>query len=53
MSERNGATTGAAGRADESAARAAKLRRNAWLLAALALFFYVGFMIWTLIRADL
>jgi hypothetical protein len=37
----------------EDAARAAKVRRNAWLLAGLALFFYVGFMVWTLIKADL
>ena len=39
-------------RAQDSAdARAAKVRRNAWLLAGLAVFFYVGYMAWMFIRA--
>jgi hypothetical protein len=38
--------------ADEADARAAKVRRNAWLLAGLALFFYVGYMAWIVIRAG-
>jgi len=36
--------------AGEDAARAAKVRRNAWLLAGLALFFYFGYMAWMLVR---
>ena len=35
----------------EGAARAAKARRNAWLLGAVAVFFYVGYMAWMFIRA--
>jgi hypothetical protein len=38
--------------ADEDAARAAKARRNAWLLAGLALFFYVGYIAWMFVRAN-
>ena len=34
------------------AARAAKVRRNAWLLAGLAVFFYVGYMAWMVLRAN-
>ena len=33
-------------------ARAAKARRSAWLLAGLALFFYVGYVAWMFIRAN-
>ena len=33
-------------------ARAAKARRNAWLLAGLALFVYVGYVAWMFIRAN-
>jgi hypothetical protein len=33
-------------------ARAAKARRNAWLLAGLALFFYVGYVAWMFVRAN-
>ena len=48
---------GAAERGDGRAAiaddaRAAKARRNAWLLAGLALFFYVGYVAWMFIRAN-
>ena len=34
------------------AARAAKMRRNAWLLGGLALFFYVGYIGWMFMRAN-
>ena len=34
------------------AGRAAKVRRNAWLLAGLAVFFYVGYIVWMFIRAN-
>jgi hypothetical protein len=43
---------GAAQRGDGGDARAAKARRNAWLLAGLALFFYVGYVAWMFIRAN-
>jgi hypothetical protein len=36
----------------EDGARAAKVRRNAWLLAGLALVFYVGYMAWMLLRSS-
>jgi hypothetical protein len=36
----------------DDAARAAKVRRNAWLLGGLALFFYVGYIAWMFIRAN-
>jgi hypothetical protein len=53
MSERARQTAGAAQRGDGAdAARAAKVRRNAWLLAGLAVFFYVGYMAWMAIRAS-
>ena len=35
------------------AARAAKVRRNAWFLALLAAAFYVGFIAWNVLRAPL
>jgi hypothetical protein len=34
-------------------ARAAKVRRNAWLLAALAAFFYLGYIAWMIFKAQL
>jgi hypothetical protein len=40
----------AAGKPD--AARAAKVRRNAWLLAALAVFVYLGYIAWMFMRAN-
>jgi hypothetical protein len=53
MSDRALKPTGAAGRGDGAdAARAAKVRRNAWLLGGLAVFFYVGYMAWILFRAS-
>ena len=36
----------------DEAARAAKVRRNAWLLAGLAVFFYLGYMAWIVLRAQ-
>jgi hypothetical protein len=43
--------SGAAARgADEDAARAAKVRRSAWLLGGLALTFYFGYLAWMFIR---
>jgi len=36
----------------EDAARAAKIRRSAWLLGGLAVFFYLGYMAWIVIRAG-
>jgi hypothetical protein len=54
MSERSRQAPGAAPRGGgEDAARAAKVRRSAWLLAGLALFFYVGFIVWTFIKGQL
>jgi len=38
-------------RAVADKARAAKVRRNAWLLGGLAVFFYVGYMAWIYFRA--
>jgi hypothetical protein len=40
----------AAGTAD--AARRAKVRRNAWLLAAVAVFVYLGYIAWMAVRAS-
>jgi len=54
MSARLREATGAAARGDGAdTARAAKIRRNAWLLAALAVFFYVAFIAWNSLRAPL
>jgi hypothetical protein len=39
--------------AAEDAARAARVRRSAWLLALLAAAFYVGFIAWNVLRAPL
>ena len=56
MSARARQAAGAAQRSEGDAiaedARAAKVRRNAWLLACLALFFYVGYVAWMFIRAN-
>jgi hypothetical protein len=38
--------------AGEDAMRLAKARRNAWLLAGLAVFFYVGYIAWMFVRAS-
>ena len=34
------------------AARAAKMRRSAWLLAGLALAFYLGYIAWMFVRSN-
>lgn len=53
MSDRARQAAGAAQRGDgEDAARAAKVRRSAWLLGGLAVFFYVGYIAWMLIRSS-
>jgi hypothetical protein len=53
MSNRALKATGAAQRGDGAdAARVAKARRNAWMLAGLAAFFYVGYIAWMFIRAN-
>jgi hypothetical protein len=53
MNDRTSQATGAAARGDgEDAVRAAKARRNAWLLGGVAVFFYVGYMAWIFIRAG-
>jgi hypothetical protein len=45
--------TGAARRGNGTdAARAVKIRRNAWLLGGLAVFFYLGYMAWMFFRAS-
>jgi hypothetical protein len=36
----------------ETRARAAKVRRNAWALAGLAVFFYLGYIAWMFLRAS-
>ena len=44
---------GAAQRGDgEDAARAAKARRSAWLLAGVAVFVYLGYIAWMAVRAS-
>jgi hypothetical protein len=43
---------GAAQRGDGDAARAAKARRNAWLLAGVAAFIYVAYMITLVVRGG-
>ena len=44
---------GAAQRGDgQDAARAARARRNAWLLAGFAVFVYLGYIAWMFIRAQ-
>jgi hypothetical protein len=44
---------GAAQRGDAAdAARAAKVRRNAWLLAGVAVFVYLGYIAWMFVRGT-
>ncbi len=56
MSDRPARITGdvanSRGAADDSA-RAARLRRSAWLLGLLAIAFYLGFIFWNLTRAPI
>jgi hypothetical protein len=52
MNDRALKTSGAATGGDgEDAARAARVRRNAWLLAGCALFVYFGYIAWMFFRA--
>ena len=37
---------------DADAARAAKVRRNAWLLGAVAVLVYLGYIAWMAVRAS-
>ena len=48
MDARGRATQGAVA---EDAARAARMRRNAWLLAGCAVFVYLGYIAWMVLRA--
>jgi hypothetical protein len=53
MSDRAFKAAGAAQRgADIDAARAARVRRNAWLLGAVAAFVYLGYIAWIFIRGT-
>jgi hypothetical protein len=53
MSDRERKVAGAAERGDEDdAARAAKVRRSAWLLAGLAVVFYLGYIAWMFVRSS-
>ena len=56
MERRSNRATNAAGAAQrggpEDAARAARLRRNAWLLAGFAAFVYLGYIAWMFFRAQ-
>ena len=49
MDARGRATQGAVA---EDAARAARVRRNAWLLAGCAVLVYVGYIAWMFFRAQ-
>jgi hypothetical protein len=52
-SDRASKAAGAAQRGDgKDAARAAKVRRNAWLLAAVAVLVYLGYIAWMAVRAS-
>ena len=50
MDARGRATQGAV--ADADAARAARVRRNAWLLAGCAVFVYLGYIAWMFFRVQ-
>lgn len=53
MTDRALKAAGAAQRgADTDAARAARVRRNAWLLGGIAAFVYLGYIAWMFIRAT-
>ena len=52
MSDRAFKAAGAAQRGDADAARAAKMRRNAWLLAAVAVLVYFGYIAWMAVRTS-
>ena len=57
VEQRRDAGMDARGRATQGAvadvARAARIRRSAWTLAALAASFYLGYIAWMLIKAPL
>ena len=60
VEQRRDAGRDARGRATQGAvaeqlpsARTAKVRRSAWLLAALAAFFYLGYIAWMVLKAPL
>ena len=51
MTNRAFKAAGAAQRGDpDDAARAARVRRNAWLLAGVAAFVYLGYIAWMFVR---
>ena len=53
MSDKPRQATGAAQRGNGAdAARAAKARRNAWLLGAIAVFVFLGYIAWMYLRAP-
>ena len=53
MSDRALKAAGAAQRGDGTdAARAARVRRNAWLLAGCAVFVYLGYIAWMFVGAG-
>jgi hypothetical protein len=52
MSGRAIKAAGAASRGDGDADRAAKVRRNAWLLAGVAAVVYLGYIVWMAVRAS-
>jgi hypothetical protein len=52
MSDRALQAAETARRGGDDAARAARVRRNAWLLAAFAVLVYLGYMAWMLLRAS-
>ena len=53
MSDEAFKAAGAADRGDgDDAARAARVRRNAWLLAGCAVFVYLGYIAWMAVRAS-
>ncbi len=49
---RNTVAAGATRDAADDALRAVRARRMGWLLAVLAIAFYVGFMVWTAIEGP-
>ena len=54
MNERALKAAGAAQRGDGTdAARAAKARRSAWVLAGVAVFVYLGYIAWMFVRAGM
>ena len=52
MSDRGRQPTAAGKHGGDDAARKSKARRNAWLLGAFAVLFYLGYMAWMLLRSS-